>query len=469
MKTEMPMMTGLGCAVVGLTLAATVHGALAEPPIAEPAAAEAALGDATPAEAPEAAAAAEPSGVLVPEAPDASWLWLPRALLYPLKLTAAIGLTPLRGGVWLVDHYKLRERAVQLLFSDDGSFGLYPTAFFETGLGLNVGAHLVDHDLAGHGEHLSLSAGYGGSLKQRYDASLTSGALLGATAVGVRGIFRIWNKYNYFGVGNDTPGVQTTFAQHVLHGELVVRRPVAEHVSAQVVAAYSARTFDPFASGGGGERTGELFDPMSLVGFAHGTSNVYGEVELAVDTTSYADRYIPRANPSAGWLASGFAGTARGLATDPSHYFRYGGEVRRFIDLYRGDRVVVLHAALEGVTGARDTIPVVDLPRLGGSALLRGFHEDRYRDRIAALTSAEYRFPIEEHVTAYGFVDAGRVAQALPELRHAGWHVGAGGGLQLQTQRTFLVRLQVAASSDGTLIELAFDPGLDTRARRRRL
>lgn len=410
------------------------------------------------------------SGVLVPETVEAPrWVWIPRALLFPLRIAAQIGFAPLRGAAWASDRYRLRDRIAQLLFNDDGTFGIYPIALFATGLGLNVGARLVARDLAGSGERLSLDAGYGGELNQRYDASLSSGARLGAAVATAHASFRVWNHYNDYGIGNDTAGVQTQFAQHVWYAEIAVRRQLAGPLAFQLVAAHAVRNLDGPGASVRVDRRPDAAGPGAQVGLAPATHHVYGEVGLALDSTSYASRYLSRANPSAGWLARAFVGATEGLAGDSSHYLRYGFDVHRFLDLYRGDRVLVLHAALEGVTAPLDAIPFLDLPRLGGEALLRGFHDDRFRDRLAGLGSAEYRFPVQDGVTGFAFADAGQVASAVSRFELHAWHVGVGGGLQFQTRASFLFRLQVATSDDGTFFQLAFDPGRDVHARQRRL
>jgi surface antigen Omp85-like protein len=456
----------LSIAGVSLALIATTRIAIARPPTeaAQPCAA----GPLLAAEPVIAAAptADQASGVLVPDAgADPPWIWAPRALLFPLRAAVQIGFAPLRGAAWVVDRYRLRDRIAQLLFSDDGTLGVYPTALFATGLGLNVGAHVLARDLAGHGERMSLSAGYGGELNQRHDASLSSGSLFGPTVATARASFRAWDRYNYFGIGNSTSAVPVQLAQHVWNAELAARRRVARPLAIQLVAAYSARRLDrPAASAGFGRAAAG-----TRVGRLAGTHHAYGELGVALDTTAYASRYISRANPSTGWLASAFVGATQGAAGDPSHYLRYGVEARRFLDVYRGDRVLVLYAALQGVTARLDAIPLVDLPRLGGEVVLRGFPDDRFRDRVTALGSAEYQFPIQDGATAFGFVDAGQVADAPSRLALRAWHVGAGGGLQFQTPTSFLFRLQVATSADGTFVELAFDPGRDVHARQRRL
>ena len=121
---------------------------------------------------------------------------------------------------------------------------------------------------------------------------------------------------------------------------------------------------------------------------------------------------------------------------------------------------------MEGVAGDLENVPFVDLPRLGGPILLRGYDRDRFRDRILGLTSAEYEFDLGYAFTGFLFVDAGRVYPDLSDLSLDDVRFGYGGGLQLQTEKAFLGRVGLASSTDGGLIfTLSLDPVYDPKAR----
>jgi outer membrane protein assembly factor BamA len=146
---------------------------------------------------------------------------------------------------------------------------------------------------------------------------------------------------------------------------------------------------------------------------------------------------------------------------------RYGVDALRYINLYRGDRVLLLRAYAEAVTGPLDEIPFTDLPRLGGPLMLRGYHRDRFRDRIALLGTGEYAFPIGELMSGFLFLDAGRVERAWDDLSGDRIRYGFGGGIQLQSVDAFIMRFQVAGSADepGVFIKLSFDPLYNPRPR----
>jgi Omp85 superfamily domain len=436
---------------------------------------------------PEAVAPALVTGVEVPDnmAPDHT---VGRAVLFPFKLLTEALLAPLRGGAYLLERYQLIDRIKGLLFNDDGDLGWYPTAFIETHLGWNVGVHVVASNVLGHDEHVSLGVGYGGEYEQTYDAKITTGSLLDRVSLGLRTTYQVYDRSDFFGIGNarlsGTPtipatpidalgnetAVPTRFGQHVAHGEVYGSGQVVGPLSLGAAIALTRRTFEDHADlQGTYARTTDAYTRMSLVGFDTGANHAYGELSAVLDTREVASRYISRAAPSTGWWATAFVGVARGREQDPSHYTRYGVDIRRYLDLYHVDRVVVLRGYLEGVTAPIDQIPFTDLPRLGGNELLRGFEIDRFRDRVVAMASIEYDFPVHYGVNAYGFIDGGRVAHDLAGLDPSDLHYGWGAGLQVQSLSAFLLRAQISHSTEGTFLRLAVDPVADLRAKKRRL
>jgi outer membrane translocation and assembly module TamA len=143
--------------------------------------------------------------------------------------------------------------------------------------------------------------------------------------------------------------------------------------------------------------------------------------------------------------------------------------VQRLIPLYTGDRVIALRAYTEGISSKRGDTPFVELPRLGGPLLLRGYSRDRFRDRIAMLGTAEYQYPLARNVWAFFFVDSGRVFNTYSDVELADFRLGYGFGLQTHSQDAFQSRVHVASSTDGGLLfSLSFDPVFQVGARTER-
>ncbi len=129
--------------------------------------------------------------------------------------------------------------------------------------------------------------------------------------------------------------------------------------------------------------------------------------------------------------------------------------------------MIVFRALLDGVRGSYDRIPFTALPHLGGTLLLRGYDTDRFRDRVAALASAEYSWQLTDQLYAFGFVNAGRVYSGPGDLSVRGLRVGYGGGIHVYHGSGSLLRVQLASSIDGGMfLNLVFDHVYDPLGRK---
>jgi outer membrane protein assembly factor BamA len=216
----------------------------------------------------------------------------------------------------------------------------------------------------------------------------------------------------------------------------------------------------------------DRFDTSRLVGYDSGVKNVYFDGELAYDTRRPTSRWQAQSIDTTGWLASIHLGRAKGVDEDPTEYTRYGGELQRYFDLYRGSRALALRLLVDGITGSDGLtdgkISFIDLPRLGGTDYLRGYPQDRFRDRAVVLATAEYTWDLGNYLTGYLFTDAGRTVHTWSQLdaNLDDLHVGFGGGIQVNTAKSFLLRAQLAFSREGdAFVQLAFSPAFGRRER----
>jgi hypothetical protein len=426
------------------------------------------------------------SGVLVPEtspqsSPAGALLVVPRAGVTVVTM-------PIRGGLTLYERYQLKDRILDFFFNDARTFGIYPAVAFETQLSTHVGLRLVHKDLFGIGARLRLRADYGGETRHRLDGALASPSFAGGwLRAKVAGGWQRQPNAPFYGIGDhdlahpdatviDLPAraplaVSTHFGQQVAHGELAIEVDAPGPLFAAVSGAYFARTFTDTlpAAGPPGvasdpSRTEQRFDTATLVGWQHGTRVGYAELQLGWDSLAAANQFVPEGVPSTGAKLVAFAGLARDVSgAGAVAYTRYGVNALRYFDLYNGDRVLTLHARLEGVAGAESHIPFTDLPRLGGPVLLRGYTRDRFRDRVSMLASIEYRYPVWRQLAAYVFVDAGRVVSDVAEagrtvLTPRDWRASGGGGLELLTGDRFRLRFQGAGSPEGAFFQFAMEP-----------
>jgi outer membrane protein assembly factor BamA len=385
-------------------------------------------------------------------------LFVPRALLLVPKLVFELVFLPIQALLTVVDRHHLIPRVADLFYFDAAhTAGFYPVLALERGYGLSYGVAVFHDDLFGHGEELSASARYGGRYLQGYQLRLNADRMGGS---------RLWlesiARYEFepailfHGIGDPGDGsviaggqaprdvsIATRFRQERLLGLLRLGGTLGtpgDLTKTGGTLIYNRRIF-------GGEERG--FDEPSIESI-YDTSQLAG-FDDTVDTIEL-DANLIRDTREGGPLASNgtylelFGGGV--LPLDRYGYWHFGAELAHYVNLYRRTRVLVLRGAIEGVAGKEERIPFVELPRLGGPQDLRGYVADRFRDKLAAVATIEYRYPIHELLSGALFVDAGKVGRTPNDVFEPSalnrWRVDAGGGLLLHTRESMIVALDVA-------------------------
>ncbi|MBA3453114.1 MAG: hypothetical protein H0T42_08475 [Deltaproteobacteria bacterium] len=433
--------------------------------------------------------------IRAPRDAAAPFRWVPRVLLFIPRWTLFVIAQPVRLAGWAFERYQLGDRVKQIFFNVDGTFGIFPVAFFETGFGLNFGARLVHKDLFGKRESIRLRAGFGGRFQQIYGLNASSGDRLGKRfALSLEARYERRDKDQFFGIGNgdrvaaedamvpidpitNDRAVASRFRQRIMRVMVAGDARLFGDVTLTLSGALMMRRFEP-TTAFEGENIADNYMTDRLVGFANsdsllgvsnGVQNLYVEADLRYDTRRRASHYQSHAVSAAGWLLSGYFGRMSGVGNDPSSFYRYGTDLQRYIDLYRGSRVLALRILVEA-TGGTDgridqAIPFIDLPRLGGT-VLRGYSADRFADRSFTLASVEYLWDMGQLFSAFTFADTGRVWRSLKDFELEEFRLGFGGGIQFHSRDSFVFRIQAAGSKDGDLLfSLALDPAFSRRGR----
>lgn len=392
---------------------------------------------------------------------------VPRVLFALPRFAFDAATLPLVGIATLEDEYAIRERVEDLLFDDQRRFGVFPTAFVETGVSPDVGLRVVHRDVFGSGEGLRLRGGYGGDDRQIYEAKLKSGRR-GAIRFRFEAGHRREDRERFYGVGNADAGpiVAPGAPLDPFAGDVAIEtgyRSIESWASATaslhptrifslaLSETWRVRRLDGSAAEGDEIGLDAIYDTRGLAGVGESRTDLLLELEASIDTRSSTRRDMPPDQPSQGWLARTGVAAQADPGLDDSDFRRVRLDLQRFFDLYRGDRVLKLRLYGVGLIGDLERIPFPDLAALGGGDLLRGHSRGRFRDRIAGLGSAEYRYPVGEGVSAYLFTDAGRVYRDLDRLPLDRLRVGFGGGLRIYGTGHTLLRLQIASSIDGGL------------------
>jgi hypothetical protein len=381
-------------------------------------------------------------------------LWLPRATVMALA-------QPVRGALYLDDRHAVVHRIVQVFVTDDQRIALYPTALFETGLGLNVGARGFVKDMFGSGERLHVRAGFGGEYRWIATGGLHGGDRFAPVDVRIEATRAALDREWFYGIGNDSEPMASDanrYREEVARGYLTAAVRMPARLRAKGTIGLTRKGFeevDPAAA--------PMFD--AVPGFREGTEFVYGELELARDSRRAAHPWDAPGMRGTGSFAAIYGGLQR---ADDVAFVRTGFDVQRYLRLTSRPRVIGLRIAGEAVVGP-DHIPFSELPRIGGESVLRGYPSGRFRDRMAAFAQASYSWAAANWLAPVLFVDAGRVYAGFDELSVDQLHVGFGAGLEGYSRRGLVARFELASSIDGGIyLHFALNPAFNSGARMER-
>jgi len=395
---------------------------------------------------------------------------------------------PLRGFFWAYERYGIAARLRELL-SGGGPVSIYPSLDLEPGFGISFGVGASLQGVLSERDKVKAWARFFGRFEQAYGLSYETGDLLSDTfELALSGSIEELDASRFFGFGSsseviqdndyieladigaaptmldavgDPTNVDTRFDQTAIRVELDATQQWVRGFTSTLAMAFTHREFRPATDAPGDNLVSieSAYDTSTIPGFDSGQDTFYIDLETALDTRHQPVRYLSPALPASGWKLVGFGGYGVGLSDgDPSNFGRYGADVQRWIDVYGGDRVLILRGAVEGIIGDIDDVSFVDLPRLGGSRTLRGFPNRRFRDRISTLAGLEFRFPIARVIGGYVFFDTGGVWRQWADFDAEGLRHGGGIGIQIHTQNLFLFRLQLAGGTEGAVINLSFNP-----------
>lgn len=431
----------------------------------------------------------EESGRLDPvDEGDSTGRRIARGLLWIPRLPVEMAVQPVRGVLYLKDRYHAFSRIASWFTTEDKTIAIFPTAIVETGFGWNVGVRAHFNDAFGGGERIRLRAAIGGAWRSIAELQLDAGKHeKRAVSGGVKLRLEERDEERFYGYGNgsssappamlidptmDDTAVGTLFqvrtGQVTPHVRLQLPGNIALTASAAFLRDRSETATGDDDDGIDGEidesPIDTVYDTSRIAGFGSRES-IYTELEVAWDTRRAAHPYDPPGMRGTGGLVSAFAGRYDGLGKDLDFY-RAGLDLQRYIHLTRGPRVLELRAYAEAVSGQRGRIPFLDLPRLGGERLLRGYDRDRFRDRVAAVAQAGYLFSLSRALAASIFVDVGRVYSGLDALTYRDQRVGFGAALEVYSTKSLVIRGEVATSIDGGVFAyVSVDPAFDARER----
>lgn len=403
-------------------------------------------------------------------------LLLPRAILSIPGAFVGLLFTPLREGLRYVEKHHVIERVENVLYFKDeelgkdgpGTAAILPVFTLSTFLGAQIGVQAFYRNFGGNGEEAKIKATWGVDREQVYTLSIAADRV-GGTPLWLESTtsFEDHPSLRFYGLGGDGAveelvrnadprknSNQSFYAEQRFRQLVTIGATLGEPgIQARIGARgrFKSYEFDAPRGLAKGDRALEsVYDTSRIVGYDD--EPVVAEAE-AVATLAVHDETHQSGHAFYGEVFGGGA-----LPFRQYEYAQFGAQVTGYIDLFRGNRLLVLRAVYQAVAGPEDEIPFVELPSLGGPHRLRGYPLYRFRDEKIFVATVEYQYPIHEFLAGTLFVDAGEVSQnfqAMFEDPH--FHVGGGGGLILRKHDKVYLSAEVAGG-EGVQVIFTTDP-----------
>ena len=152
-------------------------------------------------------------------------------------------------------------------------------------------------------------------------------------------------------------------------------------------------------------------------------------------------------NPCKGLVLLGETEYAPKLSFTNTSFSRYAGWFQYYSILFYPNTIFAFRTGLQTLNGKN--LPVQALLSIGGNNTLRGYPQDRFLDKTAALVNAELRFPIFWRFGGILGFDAGKVWNSISMMDFRNWPSNPVFGLRFYMD-TYVIRLDVGLGKETT-------------------
>lgn len=321
---------------------------------------------------------------------------------------------------------------LQRLFAFNVPWGVYPIIGYKSRTGLMLGGAYHSRGFAGTKLPLALKATYSTNTYRYVAARVGDRKLFDSNYGAALDIgWRADTRERFYGTGpSSSLDNQSNYGYRGPFGGLTVYRSIARR--GEVSLSGSMRHIDPED----GRLQTILHDRDSIASRLIG-EDLYGMFETLdlydlVGTISYDWRERPSSPLGGGAVGLDVGYTfGEGMGDTSIGYWRIHTQASHYFELFNG-RVLGISVIAEHIEQDDGTrIPFYDLPKLGGSKLLRGYKTGRFRDLGFVSFAAEYRWPILRRLDALLMTDHGRVFHDITEdFEFSNFRASYGGGLR---------------------------------------
>ncbi len=217
----------------------------------------------------------------------------------------------------------------------------------------------------------------------------------------------------FYGIGHNTQEEsEESYTSRTFRLTLDALRRIAGDFSGGISLLYETQTLSALHPGG-------LLEPGTITG-SRGGRTVGAGVVFHWDTRNNLF------TPSSGHFYQLTLRTSGRTIGSDFDFTYFNLDLRNFLLIT--ERSVLAVQALVSMTSG--SVPFFFLPQLGGSDVMRGYFEGRYRDKDLLAVQVEYRFPIFWRIGGAVFAGAGTVAPEVTRLSVPQVKPGAGLGLR---------------------------------------
>jgi hypothetical protein len=263
--------------------------------------------------------------------------------------------------------------------------------------------------------------------------------------LGVQAMYQDQTQINFFGVGPDSPDVQT---QYQLKSTDTVGYASISPWTYWTLSGEAGYLFNPKVSSPSGTfkpsvpTTQEVFGDVPGVTLIDQPNYVHAQAALTGDTRDY------RGFPTRGGVYQISVDSINDQDTGLFTFRQYQAEALQFVRVTGPNWLLAFHGWLvTSDVNSNHEVPFYFLPSLGGATSLRSFSNYRFHDLNSLLVDAESRWAVYRHMDFAVFVDAGNVAPTFQDLNID--HTSVGAGLRFHAEHTNFARLDVAHGSEG--------------------
>jgi outer membrane protein assembly factor BamA len=244
-----------------------------------------------------------------------------------------------------------------------------------------------------------------------------------------------WYRYNYFffGIGNDQPeNFEELYGVDFPRVRLTAMKEVSESFylgGRFILDDFTITELDP---------EGQLAN-RAIAGNSGGLNTGLGLLFNYDSRDNYFDSHR-------GWYAEFTVDRHGGYIGSDFDYTRLRFDLRKFFEFSPKDHLATRFFS-ESISGEA---PFISQALLGGTRLMRGFYEGRYRDDNSAVVQAEYRRKLFWRIGAVAFGAAGMVDSEYGQLSLGNLRYTYGAGLRfaIDPEDRINIRLDVGVGEE---------------------